>query len=583
VFGTSGREIVPVCFHYGVPVNISAAWKQGPKAGLFQSLDGGGFWSITALFIAACVSIPVFVVTSAVFVPTGEVWDHLAATVLPRYMTNSALLLFGVGIGTFVVGVGTAWLVTMYQFPGRAVFEWALILPFAVPAYVLAYTYTGIFEFAGPVQTMLRDAFGWARHDYWFPEVRSLTGAMWMMTFVLYPYVYLLSRAAFIEQSVCVLEVSRTLGCSRLKSFFSVGLPLARPAIVAGMTFALIETLNDFGTVEYFAVDTLTTGIFRTWIGMGQPVAAAQLAAVLMTFVFAVVLLERWTRGHSKFHHTSTRHQTLPRFRLPVVMALGASALCFLPIFFGFLLPGSALIFWSVETAEEMLNAEFVIYAFNSFLLAAVTAALAVLIGLFLAYGQRLRSGFVMNAATKIASLGYAIPGAVIAVGVLIVYASIDRTIDAWFQAAFGFSTGLILTGTVAGVVIAYLVRFLAISLSTAEAGLAKITLNMDAAARTLGHRPGTVLRRVHAPLMWGSVLTAAMLVFVDVMKELPATIILRPFNFDTLAIRAYQLASDERLADSSNSALAIVLVGIVPVIALSVTIARSRAGHGDD
>jgi iron(III) transport system permease protein len=256
---------------------------------------------------------------------------------------------------------------------------------------------------------------------------------------------------------------------------------------------------------------------------------------------------------------------------------------CFLPIFFGFLLPCSALIVWSVETAGEMLNAEFFTYAFNSFLLAAVTALLAVLIGLFLAYGHRLRSGFVMTAATRIASLGYAIPGAVIAVGVLIVYTTVDRTIDGWVREAFGFSTGLLLTGTVAGVVIAYLVRFLAVSLSTAEAGLTKITPNMDAAARTLGHPPRAVLRQVHAPLMWGSVLTAGMLVFVDVMKELPATIILRPFDFDTLAIRAYQLASDERLADASSSALAIVLVGILPVIALSVAIARSRAGQGQD
>ncbi|MDA1324166.1 MAG: iron ABC transporter permease [Proteobacteria bacterium] len=564
-------------------MNFSAALSRGTGAKFSLSRGGGGLWCLAAFFIAVCVSIPVVVVTSSVFVPTGEVWDHLAATVLPRYMLNSGLLLFGVGIGTFVVGVGTAWMVTMYQFPGRALFEWALILPFAVPAYVLAYTYTGIFEFAGPVQSMMRAAFGWARHDYWFPEVRSLSGAMWMMTFVLYPYVYLLSRAAFIEQSVCVIEVSRTLGCSPLKSFILVGLPLARPAIVAGMTFALIETLNDFGTVQYFAVDTLTTGIFRTWIGMGEPVAAAQLAAVLMTFVFAVVLLERWTRGDRKVHHTSSRHQSLPRFKLPLVMALIATFFCFLPIFFGFLLPGSALIVWSIETAGEMLNANFITYAFNSFLLAAVTAALAVLIGLFLAYGQRLRPGFVMTAATRIASLGYAIPGAVIAVGVLIVYTTLDRTIDGWFKGAFGISTGLILTGTIAGVVIAYLVRFLAVSLSTAEAGLTKITPNMDAAARTLGYAPGTVLRRVHAPLMWGSVLTAAMLVFVDVMKELPATIILRPFDFDTLAIRAYQLASDERLADASNSALAIVLVGIIPVIALSVAIARSRAGHGHD
>ena len=350
-----------MCCHCGDSVNFSAVLNQDNIAGFSLSRGGGGIWCFAALIVAIGVSIPVLVVSSSVFVPTGDVWDHLSSTVLPRYMTNSALLLVGVGIGTFVVGVGTAWLVTMYQFPGRAIFEWALILPFAVPAYVLAYTYTGIFEFAGPVQTFLRETFDWSRRDYWFPAVRSLGGAMWMLTFVLYPYVYLLSRAAFIEQSVCVFEVSRTLGCNRFKSFVSVGLPLARLAIVAGMTFALIETLNDFGTVEYFAVDTLTTGIFRTWIGLGEPVAAAQLAAVLMTFVLAVVLLERWTRGNSKVHHTSTRHKTLPRFKLPIAQALGVSLLCFLPIFFGFLLPGSALIFWSIETAAAMINFDFLI------------------------------------------------------------------------------------------------------------------------------------------------------------------------------------------------------------------------------
>lgn len=570
-------------FDSGEGGNLSSAIKLGTGRGRLSDHGGGTLWYVMALLVAALVSIPVIVVASSVFVPTGDVWAHLSSTVLPRYVSNSLILLAGVGIGTFVIGVGTAWLVTMYQFPGRVVFEWALFLPFAMPAYVLAYTYTGLFEFAGPFQTFLREAFDWTRHDYWFPPVRSLGGAIWMLTFVLYPYVYLLSRAAFIEQSVCVMEVSRTMGRTRLRTFFSVGLPLARPAIVAGLSFALIETLNDFGTVQYFAVDTFTTGIFRTWIGLGEPMAAIQLAAILMIFVFAVILLERWSRGAGRVHHTSSRHQTLPRFRLSTPLALAASLACFLPVLFGFLLPTSALVVWSVETAEQMINLDFLTYALNSFVLASLTAVLAVAVGLFLSYGQRLRGGFVMGMATRVSSMGYAVPGAVVAVGVLFVYASFDRTVGGWLQSAFGYSPGLILTGTVAGVVFAYLVRFLAISLSTTEAGLAKITPNMDAAARSLGHSPNAVLRKVHAPLMWGSLLTAAMLVFVDVMKELPATIILRPFNFDTLAIRAYQLASDERLADASSSALAIVLVGIVPVIMLSVAIARSRAGHRDD
>jgi iron(III) transport system permease protein len=565
-------------------MSLIVASGPGGRARRLAWMRWGGPWPFAAFLLAMLVALPVLVVASSVFAPAGEVWRHLSQTVLSTYILNSLWLLVGVGAGTLVVGVGTAWLVTMYRFPGRRSFEWLLLLPFAMPAYVLAYTYTGLFEFAGPIQTVLRDLFGWTtRRDYWFPEVRSLGGAIWMMTFVLYPYVYLLSRAAFLEQSVAVLEVSRTLGRTRLRTFLSVALPLARPGIVVGLTFALIETLNDFGTVQYFAVDTFTTGIFRTWIGLNEPVAAAQLAAVLMLFVLGVLVAERLSRGKAKVHATSTRHQALPRYVPSRPIAWAAALACFLPLFFGFLLPGTALVLWSIETGSQMINSSFFRYAANSFLLASATAGLAVLFGVFLAYGTRLQPGPVMSIASRIASLGYAVPGAVIAVGVLIVYTTIDHALVAWLKVAFGISSGLLLTGTVAGVVLAYLVRFLAVSLSTVEAGLAKITPSMDAAARTLGYPPRSVMRRVHAPLMWGSLLTAAMLVFVDVMKELPATIILRPFNFDTLAIQAYQLASDERLADASSASLAIVLVGIIPVIALSVAIARSRAGHHDD
>jgi iron(III) transport system permease protein len=538
-------------------------------------------WTLSALFVTLLVSVPVIVVTSSVFVPTEGVWGHLASTVLPLYIENSLWLILGVGTGTLIVGVGTSWLVTMYRFPGRAVFEWALLLPFAVPAYVLAYTYTGLFEFSGPIQSLLREIFGWtSSRDYWFPEVRSLGGAIWMMTFVLYPYVYLLSRAAFLEQSVCVLEVSRTLGRSRLRTFVSVALPLARPGIIAGLSFALIETLNDFGTVQYFAVDTFTTGIFRTWIGLGEPIAAAQLSAVLMIFVVTVMVLERLSRGRGRVDSTTSRHQALPRFKMSRLAEAGAFMACFLPLFFGFLLPGSALLVWSVETGPEMINAGLFKYALNSFTLASVTAILAILLGLMLAYGQRLHPGGLMKFVNRVAGLGYAVPGAVIAVGVLIAYSAVDRALNQVMENFFGFSPGLLVSGTVAGVVMAYLVRFLAVALSTTEAGLAKITPNIDAAARTLGHSPKSVMRLVHVPMMTGSMLTAGMLVFVDVMKELPATILLRPFNFDTLAVRAYQLASDERLADASSASLAIVIVGIAPVIALSVAIARSRTGH---
>ena len=558
-------------FHTALNDRLASAFGRGGRG-----FDG---WSLVAIAVAAILAAPIVVILGHVFVPAGDIWAHLAATVLPRYVFNTLWLFVGVGAGTLVIGVGCAWLVTMCRFPGAGVFEWALLLPFAVPAYVLAYAYTGMFEFAGPVQTWMREAFGWGPHDYWFPEIRSLGGAVAMMSLVLYPYVYLLSRAAFLEQSVCVLEVSRTLGSGPWRSFATVALPLARPGIVAGLSLALMETLNDFGTVDYFAVDTFTTGIYRTWLGLGEAAAAAQLAAILLLFVFSLVIIERWSRRRIRFHHTSTRYRRLPGYQLTGGRALAAFAACVSPILLGFVLPGAALLAWSIETAEEVIDARFFGFALNSFTLATLTSVIAVGVAVVLVYGTRLRRSKLIMASVRVAGMGYAVPGAVIAVGILLVSSEIDNTIDGWLRATLGVSSGLIFTGTVAGIVFAYLVRFLAISLNTVEASLSKITPNMDAAARTLGHRPGSMLRRVHAPLMWGSLLTAATLVFVDVMKELPATIIMRPFNFDTLAIRAYQLASDEQLAEASPAALGIVLVGIVPVILLSLAIARSRPG----
>ncbi len=540
-------------------------------------IDG---WTLFTVAVALLLSVPVLVVLSYVFVPTGEIWAHLASTVLPRYVANSLWLMLGVGGGVLVIGTGTAWLVTMCRFPGRPVFEWALLLPLAVPAYVIAYAYTGLFDFAGPVQTALREIFGWSRGDYWFPRIRSLGGAIAMMTLVLYPYVYLLARAAFLEQSVSALEASRVLGRGPWRSFFSVALPLARPAVAAGTALALMEVLNDFGAVQYFAVDTFTTGIYRTWLGLGEPAAAAQLAAILLLFVFALVLLERLSRGHAKYHHATARYQRLPGYPLRGLRGGLAFLGCFLPIFLGFLLPGGMLLRWTVETAAEEVDSRFLTLALNSLTLAVTAAVLAVGIAVLLAYGRRLRPTRIVRAATRVAGMGYAVPGSVIAVGVMLPFAWVDNTLDAWMRATFGVSTGLLLSGTIAAVVFAYLVRFLAVSLNTIEASLAGIRSSMDDAARTLGLGAGRTLLRVHLPIMRGSLLTAAMLVFVDVMKELPATLILRPFDFDTLAIRVYQLASDERLAEAANASVAIVAVGILPVILLSRAIARSRPGQ---
>lgn len=539
-------------------------------------------WTLVALGLALLVALPVIAVFALAAVPTGAVWRHLAATVLPAYVGNTIALLIGVGAGVLAIGVGTAWLVTMCRFPGRGLFQAALLLPMAIPAYVIAYTYTGLLDFAGPVQTALRLAFGWNRRDYWFPELRSLGGAAAMLTLVLYPYVYMLARAAFLEQSICVLEISRTLGRNPWRSFVEVALPLARPALVTGVTLALMETLNDYGTVQYFAIDTFATGIFRAWFGMGQPGVAAQLAAVLMLFVFALILAERLSRGRARFHQTSAQYRELPGYQLSGARAGLAGLACALPVLLGFVVPATALAVWAVETAPRMIDLQFLKLARNSFVLAAVAAAAAVGCAVLLAYSYRLSRSPAVFAANRVAAMGYAAPGLVVAVGIMLPFAEFDNRIDAFMRAGFGVSTGLLLSGTLIAVTYAYLARFLAVALGTVEASLAKVTPSMDQAARTLGQGPFATLRRVHAPIIRPSLLTAAVLVFVDVMKELPATLVMRPFNFDTLAIRVYELAGDERLADSSSAALAIVLVGIVPVALLSRAIQHSRPGHHD-
>ena len=518
------------------------------------------------------------VVVGFVFIPAGDVWRHLTDTVLVDYVTNSLLLMAGVAIGTAVGGVGAAWLTSMCRFPGRPLFEWALLLPMAMPAYIIAYTYTGMLDFAGPVQTALRNATGWGWGDYWFPQVRSLPGAAVMLSLVLYPYVYLLARAAFLSQSLCVLDVSRTLGNGPWRTFFTVALPLARPAIVAGLSLALMETLADYGTVQYFGVPTFTTGIFRTWFGLGNPAAAAQLSALLLGFVLALILLERWFRGQARYHSTSQRQQSIRRLRLRGWPAATAFGFCALLLALGFLLPAAQLALWSFTVAEQPLDGEFIALAANSLGLAAGTAALALGLALLLGYGRRLQPTRPVRTAVRVAGLGYAVPGTVIAVGVMIPFAWVDNSIDAWMRASFGISTGLLLSGTLTALIFAYLVRFLAVSLQTVESGLGKIRPSMDEAGRSMGLKPSRVLTRIHMPMLQGSLLTALLLVFVDVLKELPATLILRPFNFNTLAVRAYELASDERLADSAPAALTIVAAGLIPVIILSRSITRSRA-----
>ena len=534
-------------------------------------------WTAVAIAIALLISTPVLFVLGSIFSDAGEIWSHLAATVLPDYILNSLWLMLGVSAGVLPIGVGTAWLVTMCRFPGSRQFEWLLLLPLAAPAYLLAYTYTNMLDYYGPVQTGLRSLFDWKSvQDYWFPDIRSLWGAILMLILVLYPYVYLLARVAFLEQSRCMLEASRSLGCNPWRSFFTVALPMARPAVIAGLALALMETLNDFGTVQYFGVTTFTTGIYRTWLGLGEQVAAAQLAAMLLLFILCLIVLERWSRRRARYYQKS-HYQTLPKYELHWGRAVLAWGACAVPVALGFLLPSLFLLQMTVKHLDETLDRNFWELASHSFILAVTTAAVAIVVSLILAYGQRLRSGLLMLTAVRIAAMGYAVPGSVIAVGVLMPMGRFDNALDSWMRSTFGISTGLLLSGTITALVFAYLVRFLAIAFGAVESSLNKIKPSLDDASRSLGHTATSTLVNVHAPLMWGGILTAAMLVFVDVMKELPATLVIRPFNFDTLAVQVYQYASDERLIEASAPALAIILVGIVPVLLLSFRITRSR------
>jgi len=539
--------------------------------------------TLFAVGLATLLALPVLVVLFNLAAPATDTWRHLASTVLADYISNSLLLMLGVALGVIIGGVTTAWITTMCRFPGHRLFEWALLLPMAVPAYVMAYAYTDLLQFAGPVQSLLRELTGWGAQDYWFPDVRSLGGAIIMLSLVLYPYVYLLARAAFLEQSDSMLEVARVSGFGPWGTFRKVALPLARPGIVAGTALALMETLADYGTVAYFGVQTFTTGIFRAWFSLGDHMAAAQLSAILLSFVFLVLLIEKLSRRGAGFHSVSHRKRLRNVYRLHGWRAGVAVFFCVMPLVFGFLLPAGIMLYMAVTSGDAQFGARYITLTRNTVTLAAVTATLAVFLALVVGYAGRTSRTPLVRLSNRIAGLGYAVPGAVIAVGVLIPVTRLDHVLAAWIEAVTGVAPGLILTGGIAALVYAYLVRFFAVSLQAVDAGLAKITPSMDDAARSLGYGPAATLARVHAPLLWRSALSAGLLVFVDVMKELPATFVMRPFNFDTLAVQAYNLASDERLAEASTAALTIVVVGLLPLIALSRMILRPANGSQRD
>lgn len=526
---------------------------------------------LISLLAAAAVGVPVLgVLANLAGGDAGAgTFLHLWSTVLPEYLGNSLAIVFIVGLISASIGIGCAWLVAAWDFPGKRLFEWALVLPLAMPSYVVAYAFTDFLQFSGPLQTWLRDLTGWQAREYWFPEIRSVGGAALVFALVLYPYVYLLVRTAFLERSPRMWDAARTLGAGPWASFFLVSLPLARPAAIAGLALVVMETLADYGAVAYFGVPTLTTGIYKSWYAFSDRAGAAQIAAVLLLAVIGLMYVEQSSRGRARYYAVGSRGgRQAPRLSTGAGML--AALCCALPVLLGFVLP--LLILGRLMRQEEALaiGSRYLGWLANSVTVAGATAVLAVAICLLLAYAARVSRGRLQGWANRIVSMGYAIPGAVIAVGILIPLSTLDN----WLS-AHGFK--VLLAGSLVALVYAYLVRFLAVSYQSVQAGLARITPAMDASARSLGHGLGSMLLRVHMPLLWRSVMTAGLLVFVDVIKELPATLTIRPFNFDTLAVITFQLASDERLAEAALPAFTIVLIAFVPVLAL----ARAIARHG--
>ena len=537
--------------------------------------DGGRALSGVAIAVACICALPMLAVLLAALSGGTQTVQLLAQTVLGGYARTTLALVVLVACGTFALGVGAAWLVTMTRFPGVRFFEVALVLPLAFPAYVLAYAYTHVLDHPGIVQSMLRDVTGWGPRDYWFPEIRSLGGAAAMLVLVLYPYVYLLARAAFMQQSGTTFLAARALGSSPWAAFFKVSLPLARPAIAGGVLLTVMETIADFGTVAYFGVQTFATGIYTSWFSLFDRVGAAQLALCLLSFALLLAMLERMQRGAAKYHDPARQSKAAPPIELQGWRAVTAMVLCGIPVLFGALFPIVVLFFMGLGSEQDLLSARYMGFIRNSATLAAVAAVVTVAAAICVGFYGRMRSGRVAQVATYVARLGYAVPGGVIAVGLMVPFAAFDNAVDAWMRSTFDISTGLLVTGSIWLLVVAYMVRFLAAALGAYEGGQAMVHVNMDSASRSLGQGPVGTLRRVHLPILAPSLLTALLIVFVDVMKELPATLIMRPFNFDTLAVQAYRLASDERVEGAAVPSLVIVAMGLLPVILICRQVGR--------
>lgn len=528
------------------------------------------FWFGYALILFSIILLPVYTILIEVFEASNDNWEHLKENVLQDYVLNSMILTLGVSFGSLLLGIPTAWLTAVCSFPLKKTIVLLLILPMAMPSYIIAYTYTGIFDFAGPIQSSLRNYMGWNYGDYFFPEIRSIGGAVVMFSLVLYPYVYLLARATFLNQSANFIEISRLLNSGPWKSFLNVAVPLARPAILVGLSLVLMETLADYGTVSYFGVSVFTTGIFKTWFGLGDYSTAAKMAALLLIFIFVLIATERYSRKRIKYYNSIGARTKFSEYKLKGFEIFIVYITCSIPILFGFFIPTIQLLIWSSSAWSNILNIGFTELIYNSVLLASVASIISLLIAFALNYCQKIIPTFTMNLIIRLVSMGYALPGTIIAIGIITPLAFIDHKFDELLGSLFSTSYGLIFSGSLFAVQFAYLVRFLSISVNTVESGLEKIRPNMDKASQTLGITSEKTFLRIHLPILKVSILTSILLVFVDVIKELPATLILRPFDFNTLAVKAYELASDERLVDASIPSVAIVLTGLLPLILIN-------------
>ncbi len=534
------------------------------RAGLsnrYRSITG---WQLIVFFVAAVVLIPVGVVISSLFSPASDIWQHLVETTLPGLLNNTFWLALGVIAGTTSLGVSLAWFTAVYEFPGRKFFSWALLLPFAIPAYVTAFVMLGIFDFTGPLQTTLR---AWSNSDLlWFPDIRGRLGVIIVMTLAFYPYVYLLARNAFLTQGKRSLEAAQSLGLNRRQGFFYITLPMARPWIAGGIMLALMETLADFGTVAVFNYDTFTTAIYKAWFSMFSLSAASQLASLLVIIVFILILLEQQFRLRMRYAEPK-RSQYGDRVKLLGWRIWAVTGFIMAVLFFAFLLPVSQLVFWAIQSFSEDFNQRYVEFLWHSLLLAGLAALITCLVAMLMVYAARHHHDGVTRTAIRVATIGYALPGTVLAVGVFVPIAWLDTQLSELAMYLFQIDTGLLIQGTLVTMLIAYMTRFLAVSHFPIDSAMQRVTRNIDEAAMGLGLSGLSILQKIHFPILRSGIFTAATLVFVDVMKEMPITLMTRPFGWDTLAVRIFEMTSEGEWEQAALPAVTLVLAGMIPII----------------